>query len=332
MKWRVACRRRSALAWAGGLAGLLLPVLCLAAPPDGETFRGLLKRQTLATFEAVIKYAADQPQAADVNEGYLWLFQTARQQKLEVEALPAAAAYLKRDDRDPQVTWAAQQVQALGLAKAGQTEEALAAFDGLLLGVRRESPTRFLELTLDLAAQLRLAGKPESNRALFERVASSFPLNDQVSSLAEKNLAKLELLNQPAPKIAASDLEGKPVDWGEYQDRVVLVDFWATWCTPCITELPNLKRLYADHHEQGFDIIGVSLDDDKETVERFQQQSELRWRMVLNEADGKEVGTGFHVDTIPALYLVDKQGRVAQFDVRGDDLRTAVERLMRDKP
>jgi thiol-disulfide isomerase/thioredoxin len=109
---------------------------------------------------------------------------------------------------------------------------------------------------------------------------------------------------------------------------VVLVDFWATNCAPCLAEFPNLKQLYKDLHEKGLEIVGVSFDDGPDTVQAFVARAKLPWRMVMNESAEGQIATRYNTRTIPALFLIDRKGSVAQVDVRGNDLRTVIEKLL----
>ncbi|MBI3861125.1 MAG: redoxin domain-containing protein, partial [Planctomycetia bacterium] len=81
--------------------------------------------------------------------------------------------------------------------------------------------------------------------------------------------------------------------------------------------------------DQGFEIVGFSFDDGESTVEAFRARAKLPWRMAMNESPEGAVSTRFKVRTIPALFLIDRKGNVAQVDVRGNDLRTVVEKLLK---
>jgi peroxiredoxin len=91
--------------------------------------------------------------------------------------------------------------------------------------------------------------------------------------------------------------------------------------------MPRLKELYDEFHGQGFDILGISLDEDDRLVESFREQAKIPWRQVMHDAEG-EIGKPYGVPTIPALFLVNRKGEVVHFDLKGDDLRTVVARLM----
>lgn len=303
-----------------------------AEPPAGASFSGILDHQNKERLRAVVAYTTSNPDAPDVDRALQWIFETARTDGLEAEALPAAEAFLKRPDPDPAVMQTARQVLCLGLARTGRLGDALDQFDQSLRGVRFQAANRTFDFAQSLAAQARLAGEFNASREVYERVAAAFPLSPQIGEIAAAKIAKLDLIGQPAPRIGASDLKGKRVDWDDYAGKVVLVDFWATNCPPCLAEFPNMLQVYQDLHPKGFEILGISLDESPDIVEAFRQQVKLPWRMVMNESPEGAIGKRFKLTTIPALYFIDQKGNVAQLDMRGPDLRTTVERLLEGKP
>jgi thiol-disulfide isomerase/thioredoxin len=135
---------------------------------------------------------------------------------------------------------------------------------------------------------------------------------------------------QPAPpvdlKFAAVD--GTNVDLSQMHGKVVLIDFWATWCGPCREEVPNVVAAYQKYHDQGFEVIGVSLDQDKDTMNNFTAQNGMDWPQYF---DGKgwsnDISSSFGVHAIPAMWLVGKDGRVITTNAR-DDLDGQVARAL----
>ena len=113
--------------------------------------------------------------------------------------------------------------------------------------------------------------------------------------------------------------------------RVLLIDFWATNCPPCLAEFPKLKQLYADYHQKGFDVIGISLDESRDSVDAFQARAQLPWRLVADAEQVRQAREKYRVRTIPSLFVVGRDGRIAQVDLNGNDLRQAVERCLKEK-
>ena len=127
------------------------------------------------------------------------------------------------------------------------------------------------------------------------------------------------------PDFDEKDIEGKPLSISRYKGKVVLVDFWATWCQPCILELPNVLAAFEKHHARGFEILGISLDKDEEALRRFIAERKMTWQQYF---DGKvwenKLAQKYGVMGIPATYLLDANGVIIGKDLRGDELEKAV--------
>lgn len=111
---------------------------------------------------------------------------------------------------------------------------------------------------------------------------------------------------RPAADFSLPDLSGRPVRLSEYKGQVVLVDFWATWCLPCLEELPELKALYGEHKDGGFVIVGISMDEaGQEALARFVREYQVPYPILHAGLDEVE---GFPVRGLPTAYLVDRRG------------------------
>ena len=312
------------------LAVLSLALLCTSLSAE-DSFDSILETQTKATFNKIAEYAKANPDAADSNRAHRWLFATAISSGLEAEAVELAETYLKRDDRDPATANGAQQVRMFGLAKSGKAEEAAQMYVSQLKFARFQSGGPLIEVGIDLATAMRMARDFEGARTIYDAVGQKFFLNSTVQERCRNKKQKLDLLDADAPPLTGNDTKGEAVDLASLKGKVVLVDFWATNCPPCIEEFPNIKAIYSELHKEGFEIVGVSLDGDSSLVESFTARMKMPWRQIVDEPTVEGLRKAWHVRTIPSLYIVGRDGKVSQCDVKGRDLRTTIEKLVKAK-
>ncbi|HZQ48059.1 MAG TPA: TlpA disulfide reductase family protein [Verrucomicrobiae bacterium] len=127
------------------------------------------------------------------------------------------------------------------------------------------------------------------------------------------------------PAFSEKDVTGNPLSPDNYKGKVVLIDFWATWCGPCVGELPNVLATYEKHHGKGFEIIGVSLDQDKAKLTGFVKDKKIAWQQYFDGLGwGNKLALKYGVQSIPATYLLDGEGKILGKDLRGEALEAAV--------
>ncbi len=144
---------------------------------------------------------------------------------------------------------------------------------------------------------------------------------------------KIKVGASPLP-ITGQDLAGKPVSLTQYRGKVLLVDFWATWCGPCLAEMPNVISAYNKYHSRGFEIVGVTLDkaNYKNQVQDFIRDNHMPWRQIYQgkywDSDNAQA-YGLH--GIPFMMLIGKSGKIAAINARGDLLAPAIEAALNKK-
>ena len=140
-----------------------------------------------------------------------------------------------------------------------------------------------------------------------------------------RGAARRMLLVGQTLKIDGQQADGTVFDWNAYRGRVVLVDFWATWCRPCLRELPNIKANYDKYHALGFDVVGINLDTSQRKLDQFVRAQKIPWTQLFSsdpQALGHEhpLATRFGVLQIPTSILVGKDGKVISIKARGPRL------------
>jgi beta-lactamase regulating signal transducer with metallopeptidase domain/peroxiredoxin len=141
-----------------------------------------------------------------------------------------------------------------------------------------------------------------------------------------------ELVGKVVPDFSATDLDGKPISLQQYRGKVVLLDFWAVWCPPCIVEMPNVKKVYDTYKDQGFDIIGVSLDTDETRLRNYLKENDISWRQIFSgQRWNSPLARQYHIHAIPAPWLIAKDGTLISREARGEKLEQLVVEALKDK-
>lgn len=162
-------------------------------------------------------------------------------------------------------------------------------------------------------------GQSAKARALAdELVASSAP--ERYKLWTKGFLNRLDSYGKPV-SMQFKAVNGREVDLASLKGKVVLVDFWATTCGPCVAELPRVKAAYDKFHGQGFEVIGISCDTEKEQLEKFLKKKGLPWPQYFDgkQQESNKFAQGFGVDGIPHMFLVDKKGYLRFDNVRARD-------------
>jgi len=224
--------------------------------------------------------------------------------------------------------------------KAGKKSEAdladeLKRFDELLAKHKDEKTEDVANVAFMKATLYTEVIKDEAKgKEMLEQVAKDYP-DTRAAKSASASLKSIEAkakfaIGKPFPEFSVTGFDGKPLAVSDYKGKVVLIDFWATWCGPCIGELPNVKKTYAKHHDKGFEIIGISLDSDKDKLTEFLAKNEIGWRQFFDGGGWKnKLAVEYSVQSIPATYLLDGEGKIIGSNLRGEELEAAVEKALK---
>jgi thiol-disulfide isomerase/thioredoxin len=171
---------------------------------------------------------------------------------------------------------------------------------------------------------------PGATESILRELATS--KNPQAAAMARQQLVAMKTqqsLGKEPLDLKFQAVDGTAVDLAKLRGKVVLLDFWATWCGPCRMEIPNVVATYKGLHSQGFEIIGISLDQNKEQMVNFTKAAGMTWPEYF---DGKswanEISTRYGINAIPAAWLLDKKGIVRSTEARAGNLEQQVKRLL----
>jgi peroxiredoxin len=174
----------------------------------------------------------------------------------------------------------------------------------------------------------------EAEKVLKQIVGSGDQVDPRAAQMASRELARLGTLRRlvigaEAVPFSAKSTSGADISLEDYRGKVVLIDFWASWCMPCKQEMPNVKKVYREFHDKGFEIIGVSLDNSEANFDRYIREQKIAWPQIF---DGKGwmsgIGRMYAVSAIPATFLLDRDGKIRYKNLRGEELYAAVAGLI----
>ena len=155
-------------------------------------------------------------------------------------------------------------------------------------------------------------------------------INFEAEGVTKKNANPLQSLVGKPLELSGYMLDGSPLEMANYRDKVVLVDFWATWCGPCLAEIPNILQNWKKYHDDGFEVIAISVDRDLEALHDFVNQEQPPWTVVADNHPNntKSMGAKYGIRGIPAFILIGKDGQVAAVNCRGQQLGKQLDRLL----
>ncbi|ACB75378.1 TlpA family protein disulfide reductase [Opitutus terrae] len=231
------------------------------------------------------------------------------------------------------------------LSSGVRTEAALAeelkAFDALLAAHASEKTDEVAQVLL-MKAMLYLQVFDDADRGaeLLTQLKRDFPTT-QLAGKVDEVLQQIEQQRESAalraklkpdavfPDFTEQDLNGAPLSISGLKGKVVLVDFWATWCGPCVAELPNVLAAYGKYHDKGFEIVGISLDRSEDALKKFIAEKQMTWPQYFDgKAWDSKLGRQYGITSIPATFLLDRDGKIIARDLRGKELEAELAKAL----
>jgi peroxiredoxin len=162
----------------------------------------------------------------------------------------------------------------------------------------------------------------------FDQQVKESYFGKQIAKRAQQ--MKATQIGQIAPNFELNNLNAQPVSLNSLRGKVILIDFWASWCGPCRKENPNVVKAYNQFKNKGFDILGISLDTEKVQWQDAVAKDGLTWTQVSDlKGWNSDVALMYGIQSIPMNYLLDKDGKIIAKDLRGDDLINQLQKLLK---
>lgn len=201
-----------------------------------------------------------------------------------------------------------KQIQRSAANKAGDDmEKMFLEFEKGVRQLRDEFPenAQVYDFMLEVASNLEHDKAAPLARDILQKAKSP-----EVKEAAQAILHQTSLIGKPLA-LKYESVDGGKVDLVSFKGKVVMVDFWATWCPPCVEEMPRIRAFYEENKAKGFEIVGISLDEDKAALKKFVTKEKMTWPQYFDGQgwDNKLVKQ-FQVKSVPTVWLVDKKGNL----------------------
>jgi peroxiredoxin len=187
-------------------------------------------------------------------------------------------------------------------------------------------------------------GKIDKGEQIIKQIKTDYPDTatgkqaDDILAWLDQQAAAQKIqdalaIGTPFPDFTEKDLDGKPISVAGFKGKVVLVDFWATWCPLCLKDLPNIIATYKNHHADGFEIIGVSLDSDRDKLSTFLKQTDgMTWPQFYDgQTWTNRLAVKYGVEALPFNVLVGPDGKIIGKSLHGEELEDAVANALAKK-
>jgi len=170
----------------------------------------------------------------------------------------------------------------------------------------------------------------DTQKRLLDEIVASKVADEETIARAKGLLKAIGALGRPL-ELTYTAIDGRKVDVQKLKGKVVLVDFWATWCPPCMGELPHVVETYGKYHDKGFEIVGISLDKSKAALEGVLEKYKMTWPQYFDgQGWGNKFVIEYNISEVPTMWLVDKAGKLRTMKAR-EDLDKQIDDLLNEK-